>query len=80
VNKKEEKKKRRRGEREGKSKKRKNRKNRKGKFRHFTTSIQQMMSFCQTFSNTASAPSKKLLHRRSQSWSPAKQVLYIKTV
>jgi hypothetical protein len=30
-------------------------KNRKGQFRHFTTSIQQVKSFCQTFSKMASA-------------------------
>jgi hypothetical protein len=46
------------------------------------TSIHYVKPFCQTFSKTASAPSKKPLHRRSQSrsrfWrsrSPAKQVL-----
>jgi hypothetical protein len=38
---------------------------RKGKFRHFITSIHKVKPFCQTFFKTASAPSKKLLHRRS---------------
>jgi hypothetical protein len=53
-----------------------------GYFRHFTTSIQQVKLFCQTFCKTASAPSEKPLHRRSQSRSrfrrsrsPAKQAL-----
>jgi hypothetical protein len=36
--------------------KREKRKNRKGQFRHFTTSIQQVKSFCQTFFKMASAP------------------------
>jgi hypothetical protein len=54
----------------------------KGHFRHFTISIQPVKPFCQTFSKTASAPSEKPLHQRSQSrsrfWrirSPAKQAL-----
>jgi hypothetical protein len=42
-------------------------KNMKGKFRHFTTSIQQVKLFRQTFSKTALAQSEKPLHRRSQS-------------
>jgi hypothetical protein len=55
------------------------RKNRKGQPRHFTTPIQQVKPFCQTFSKTASAPPEKPLHWRSQSrflrsQSPAKQV------
>jgi hypothetical protein len=49
-----------RGEREKEKKKK-----RKGKFRHFITSIHKVKPFCQTFFKTASAPSKKLLHRRS---------------
>jgi hypothetical protein len=56
----------------------KKKKEKKGQFRHFTTSIQQVKLFCQTFSKTASAPLEKPLHRKSQSlfWrsrSPAKQ-------
>jgi hypothetical protein len=60
--------------------KKKKEKRKKGQFRHFTTSIQHVKLFCQTFSKTASAPLEKPLHRRSQSrscfWrsrSPAKQ-------
>jgi hypothetical protein len=59
-------------------------KNRKVQFRHFTTSIQPVKPFCQTFSKTASAPSEKPLHQRSQSrsrfWrsrSPAKEALLL---
>jgi hypothetical protein len=59
--KKEEKRKRKR--RKNKEKKKK----KKGQFRHFTTSIQQVKLFCQTFSKTASAQLEKPLHRRSKS-------------
>jgi hypothetical protein len=64
------------GEREEKKKNKEKKKIRKGKFRHFTTSIQQVKPFCQTFSKTASAPSIKPLHQMSQSRSrsPAKRV------
>jgi hypothetical protein len=51
-----------------KIKKGKKKKKQKGQFRHFTTSmIKQVKLFCQTFSKTTSAPSKKSLHRGSQS-------------
>jgi hypothetical protein len=56
-----------RGKKENKEKGK--RKNRKGQFIHFTTSIQLVKPFCQTFSKAASAPSEKSLHRRSQSQS-----------
>jgi hypothetical protein len=42
---------------------------RKGQFGHFTTSIQQVKPFCQTFFKTAPAPSAKPLHERRQSQS-----------
>jgi hypothetical protein len=45
-------------------KKGKKEKNRKGQFRNFTTLIQQVTPFCQTFSKMASASLKKSLHQR----------------
>jgi hypothetical protein len=76
------KKKKKRKKKKKKEKRKGKKKKRKGQFRHFTTPIQQVKPFCQTLSKTASAPSEKQLHRRSQSRSrfcrsrsPAKQTL-----
>jgi hypothetical protein len=54
-----------RGKREENKEEEKKKKNKKGQFRHFSTSIQPVEPFCQTFSKTASVSSEKLLHRRS---------------
>ena len=41
----------------------------KEQFRYFTTSIQLVELFCQTFFKTTSAPPEKPLHQRSRSQS-----------